>query len=82
MEGKKKTLDLFTNNPPLKPTGCRRTSLAFEDVVDLPQQQGHVAELRLPRLAEHVQVLLGDLAGRVEGQGLHRRDDLRKKSRN
>lgn len=61
--------------------GWRRTSLAFEDVVDLPQQQGHVAELRLPRLAEHVQVLLGDLAGRVEGQGLDRRDDLRRNAK-
>lgn len=54
-----------------------RTSLAFEDVVDLPQQQRHVAQLRLPRLAEDVQVLLGDLAGWVEGEGLDRRDDLR-----
>lgn len=62
--------------------GSRRTSLAFEDVVDLPQQQGHVAELRLPRLAEHVQVLLGDLTGRVEGEGLDRGDDLRKNARN
>lgn len=54
----------------------KRTSPAFKDVIDLPQQQSHVAELRLPGLAEHLQVLLGDLTGRVEGQRLRRRDDL------
>lgn len=57
-------------------TEQNRTSPAFKDVVDLSQQQGHVAELRLPGLAEHLQVLLGDLTGRVEGQRLGCWDDL------
>lgn len=56
----------------------KRTSPAFKDVTDLSQQQGHVTELRLPGLAEHLQVLLGDLTGWVEGQGLGCGDDLRK----
>lgn len=60
----------------------KRTSPAFKDVVDLSQQQGHVAELRLPGLAEHLQVLLGDLTGRVEGQRLGCRDDLSKSAKN
>ncbi len=57
-------------------TEVRHTSPAFKDVIDLSQQQGHVAELRLPGLAEHLQVLLGDLTGRVEGERLGCRDDL------
>lgn len=60
-------------------TGQKHTSSTLEDVVDLSQQQGHVTELRLPGLAEHLQVLLGDLTGRVEGQRLSRRDDLCKR---
>lgn len=58
-------------------TGVKRTSPAFKDVVDLSQQQGHVAELRLPGLAEHIQVLLRDLTRWVEGECLGCRDDLR-----
>lgn len=54
----------------------KRTSPAFKDVVDLPQQQGHVTKLRLPGLTEHLQVLLCDLTGRVEGQRLGSRHDL------
>lgn len=54
----------------------KRISPAFKDVVDLPQQQGHVTELRLPGLAEHLQVLLRNLTGRVEGQRLGCRHDL------
>lgn len=60
----------------------KRTSLAFKDIIDLSQQQGHVTELRLPGLAEHLQVLFGDLAGWVEGQRLGCWDDLRKSAKN
>lgn len=48
------------------------TSAALEHVVDLSKQHGHVAQLRLPGLAEHLQVLFGYLAGGVESQGLGR----------
>lgn len=58
-------------------TEVKRTSPAFKDVIDLSQQQGHVAQLRLPGLAEHIQVLLSDLTRRVEGECLGCRDDLR-----
>ena len=59
-----------------------RTSPAFKDVIDLSQQQGHVAELGLPGLTEHLQVLLGDFTGRVEGECLGCRDDLRMSVKN
>lgn len=54
----------------------KRTSPAFKDVIDLSQQQGHVAELWLPGLAEHIQVLLRNLTRWVEGKRLGCRGDL------
>lgn len=59
-------------------TQVKHTSPAFKDVIDLSQQQGHVTELRLPGLAENIQVLLSNLTGRMESKCLDCRDDLSK----
>lgn len=59
-------------------TQVKHTPPAFKDVIDLSQQQGHVTELRLPGLAENIQVLPSDLTGRVESKCLDCRGDLSK----